>query len=85
MQFKGKRMNQTSENGKKHNFGLDFGLFVPSLGPKTFSQNLTLSDVRYHGQQSSCTISEKTDDSILRKLIDGWTDSWVDRQSDRQE
>ena len=31
MQFKGKLMNQTWENGKKANFGPDFGLFGPSL------------------------------------------------------
>ena len=33
MQFLGKLMNQTSENGKKPNFGPDFGLFGPKLGP----------------------------------------------------
>ena len=27
-------MNQTWENGKKPNFGPDFGLFRPNLGPK---------------------------------------------------
>ena len=29
-------MNQTSENGEKPNFGLDFGLFVPNLWPEFF-------------------------------------------------
>ena len=33
MQFKGKLMNQTWENGKNPNFGPDFGLFGPNLGP----------------------------------------------------
>ena len=32
MQFPGKLMNQTSENGKKRNFGPDFGPFGPNLG-----------------------------------------------------
>ena len=29
-------MNQTLENGKKTNFGTNFGLFNPKLGPKIF-------------------------------------------------
>ena len=29
---------------------------------------------RYHGQLSSCIISEKTDDPILRKICDKHTD-----------
>ena len=34
MQFKGKLINQTWENGKKKaNFGPNFGLFYPDLGP----------------------------------------------------
>ena len=43
--------------------------------PKSFLKNLAPPVARYHGQLSSCTISEKTNDSILRKLSDGWTDS----------
>ena len=31
MKFKGKLMNQTSENGKKTNFGPNIGLFGPNL------------------------------------------------------
>ena len=34
MQLTGKLMNQTWENGEKPNFGPDFGLFGPNLGPK---------------------------------------------------
>ena len=37
----------------------------------------------YHGQLSSCTISEKTNDSILRKLCDRQTDGLIDGRSDR--
>ena len=29
-------MNQTWENGKKTNFGSDFGLFWPTFGPHKF-------------------------------------------------
>ena len=39
-----------------------------------FFKNLALSGTRYHGQLSSCTMSEKTNDPILRKLNYGWTD-----------
>ena len=76
MQFKGKLMNQTSENGKKTNFGSDFR---PNLGHQFFfPKNLASSVTRCHGQLSSCKIPEKTNDVILRKLsdrrIDGQTD-----------
>ena len=49
-----KTMNQTRENGKKTSFG-------PKLNSvaKFFFQNLALPVPRYHGQLSSCTISEK--------------------------
>ena len=67
MQFQGKIMNQTLENGKKASFGPDFDRFVPNSG----RQFLFL---RYHGQLSSYTISEITNDPILRKLSDGRTD-----------
>ena len=36
MQFKGKLIKQTWENGKKANFEPDFGPFWPNLGPKIF-------------------------------------------------
>ena len=36
MQFYGKLMNPTWENGKKPSFGTDFGPFDPSLGPENF-------------------------------------------------
>ena len=36
MQFKGKPINRTWENGKGPNFGADFGLFDPNLDPKNF-------------------------------------------------
>ena len=33
MKFKGKLMNQTSQNGKKPNFGFNFDPFGTNLGP----------------------------------------------------
>ena len=42
-----------------------------------FFKNLALSATIYHGQLLSCTISEKTNDPILRKFSDGQTDRWV--------
>ena len=36
MQFQGKLMKQTWENGKKPSFGPDFGAFGPNLDPKYF-------------------------------------------------
>ena len=36
MQFQGKLMNQTWENGKKSSFKTDFSSFVPYLGPQIF-------------------------------------------------
>ena len=36
MQFKGKLINQTLENGKKPNTGPKFGPFVTKLGPESF-------------------------------------------------
>ena len=43
-----------------------------------FFENLAPSVTRYHGQLSSYTISEKTNDPILRKLSDGRTDRRTD-------
>ena len=61
-------MIQTQDNGEK-----------PHFGPRNFCfKNLTRSVTRYHGQLSSCTISEKTNDPILRKLSDGRTDGRID-------
>ena len=68
-------MKQTWENSKKNSFGFEFGPFDPNLGHQFFFfKNLALSTTRYHGQLSSCTISEKTNDPILRKLSDGRND-----------
>ena len=44
-----------------------------------FFKNLAPSVTRCHGLLSSCTISEKTNDPILRKLSDGQTDRQTDK------
>ena len=49
-----------------------------------FLKNLASSVLTYHGQLSSCTISEKTNDPILRKLSDGQTNGWTDGRTDRR-
>ena len=70
MQFQGKSIIQTQENGKKNcHFGPHLGPFDPNSSHKIFfSQNLAASFTRYHDQVSSCKISEKTDDPILGKF-----------------
>ena len=71
----------TWENGKKQSFEHDFSPFDPNSDPQFFFHNLTSSVTRYHGQLSSCTISEKTNGPILRKLSDGRKDGrgWFHR------
>ena len=40
-------MNKARGNGKKTNFGPDFGLFDPNLSQKSFSWALLLLDVKH--------------------------------------
>ena len=58
---------------KKRSFGSDFGPFaqIRAINFCFQNKNLALSVTGNHGQLSSCTISEKTNDPILRKLSDG--------------
>ena len=51
---------------------------MPKVGPPFFL-NLVLSVTRYHGQLSSCTVSEKNDKPVLRKFSHRWTDGWTVR------
>ena len=74
IQFQGKLMIQTQENDEKPHFG----------SPNSFLKNLASPVTRYHGQLSSCTISEKTNNPILRKFCDGRTDRLTDRLTDRR-
>ena len=69
MRFRGKLMIQTQKNCEKPNFGPDLGPLDPNSGREIFFlKNLASSVTRYHGQLSSRTILEKTNDSFLRKL-----------------
>ena len=137
-------MNWTWENGKKPNFGPNFGSFGPNLGllfswilllldirhccklslyaisrktkdPNSrkwqknlnlglilapwaqiqvaisfffffffFFKNLALPVTRYHGELSSCIISEKTNDPIFWKFCHGWINGQIDGPSDWQ-
>ena len=72
---------------QKSQFRTRFWVIWPNFRPpKYFFKNLAWSITRYHGQLSSCAISEKTNDTILKKLsvrrTDGLTDGLTDRQTD---
>ena len=55
-------------------------VYLPKFGPpRFFVKNLAPSVTGYHGQLPSCTITEKTNDPILRKL------EKTDGRKDRQE
>ena len=73
---------------KKPIFGPIFVHLAQNSGQQFFFfvfKNLAPSVTRYHGQLSSCTISETANDSILRKLSDGRTDEQADRPTDGRE
>ena len=53
---------------------LFLGLILAHLAQIRAAKNLALSVTRCHGELSSCTISEKTNDPIMRKLSDERTD-----------
>ena len=78
MQFQGKLMTQTQENGEKPYFGPNLGSWAQIRDANFFFKNLASSVTRYHGQLSSCTISKKTNNPILRKLSNGGTDGPTD-------
>ena len=59
MQFQEKLMIQTQENGE-----------IMGLIQVPWALNLFSSITSYHGHLSSCTISEKTNDPILKKFSD---------------
>ena len=67
-----KRYDQNSRKCKKLPFGPDLVPLGPYSGRQLFFfQNLVLSVTRYHGQLSSCKVSEKNNDPISRKFTDG--------------
>ena len=63
---------------EKPSSGPNFVTFDPNSGCQFFFfKNLASLITGYHGQLSSCRISQKANDSILRKLNDGRIDgSW---------
>ena len=72
-------MIETQENDKKTSFWTWSRPVDPKFGPPFFFfKNLASSVTRDHGQLSACTIWDKTNDPILRKLSDGWTDGKTD-------
>ena len=81
IQLQGKLMIQTQENGIKIGGGL---ILQKIQAANFFFKILALSVTRYHGQLSSWTISEKTNDRILRKICEGRTDGQTDRRTDGQ-
>ena len=65
MQFQGKLMNQTWENGKKSSFEPNFGPFGPNLDPKIFFRGFYLNwmlDIiaSYHCMQLQGKLMNKT-------------------------
>ena len=72
MQFQEKRMQfKLSKMVKNLILGLIQACWAKIQTANFFLKNLASSVTRYHGQLSSCTISEKTNDPILRKLSGG--------------
>ena len=69
-------------NLRKPSFGPDFGPFAVNFFFFFFFKNQASSVTRCHGQLSSCTISEKTNDPILRKLSNARTDGQTDKKTD---
>ena len=67
---------------KKTSFGPSFGPFDPNSGCQI---NLAPLVTRYYGQLSPYTISDKTNDSILRKLSYGRTDGQTYGQMDKSD
>ena len=57
----------------------DFDSFDSIQAANFFLQKSGSSVTRCHGQLSSCTISEKTNDPILRKVSDGQTDGQTNK------
>ena len=82
MQFQGKLMNKTGENGKKPSFKSNFGPFGPYSGRQFFFQNLTLSVTRYYNYhhyvryQKSLIIQSWENLSVGQ--TDGQTDRWTE-------
>ena len=66
-------MTQTQENGEKPHFEPNLGPLSRNSGRQIFFKNMGLSVARYYCQISLCTISDKTNEPILRKINGGRT------------
>ena len=63
-------------------FWARFRMVGPKFGlRKHFHKNMVLPVTRYPGHLSSCTISEKTNNPVLRRLSEGHTDGLMGRQT----
>ena len=74
-----------TQNANKPHFGFELGQLGLNSCHQTFFKNLASSFTRYPGQLSSCTISEKINDPILRKFSDRQTDGQTNRTTDGRE
>ena len=72
------------ENREKSHFGTNLIGSAQFRAAKFVFKNLAASVTRYYGQLSWCTMSEKINDPILRKVSDYLTDGWTDRQIDKR-
>ena len=64
---------------KIKSFGPNFGTFgLNSSHQIFFLKNLASSVTRYHGQLSSCIITEKINDPILKEFSDRRTEGQTD-------
>ena len=91
MQFQGKLMNKLEKMAKNLILG---PILAPSLGPQNFIRGVYFyymldivanypcmqfqRKLLIQTQEKTCTISEKTNDPILRKLSNGRTDGQTD-------
>ena len=99
MQFQGKPMIQTQGNGEKTHFQILFRFVGPKFEPPFlllslfvclfvfwvfFFQNLASSVTKYHGQLSSCRLSEKQTVCTFERLFLRQI-NFTNRQTDRRE
>ena len=78
-------MIQIQGNNKKLHVGSNLGTLDPDLGRQCPFRNLALSVNKYYGTLSSCIISEKTNNPILRKFSDGRSCIQRDGQRDKSD
>ena len=82
MQFQGKLMNKTWENGKKPSFKPNFGPFGPYSGRQFFFQNLTLSVTRYYNYHHYMRYQKSLIIQSWENLSVGQMDGQTDRRTD---